>query len=159
MWRVRRAVLARAILALLGTSAMAGCRSAGVTASPRYFPAAIAPGRPAPPFSSAVRAGGLLVLAGQLGTDAAGRLVTGGIEAETRQALANVRAALERAGATMDDVVKCTAMLADVAELERMNREYVTHFRADRLPARSAFGAGGLALGARVELECWAATR
>jgi reactive intermediate/imine deaminase len=152
-------VLAGAASAVLGASAMAGCRPAGSLTPPRYFPSAAAPGGPALPFSGAVRAGGLLVLAGQLGTDATGRLVAGGIEAETRQALANVRAALERAGATMDDVVKCTAMLADVAELERMNRVYVAHFRVGRLPARSAFGASGLALGARVEIECWAAVR
>ena len=152
-------MLAGAASAVLGASAMAGCRPARSFTPPRYFPSAAAPGRPAPPFSGAVRAGGLLLLAGQLGTDATGRLVAGGVEAETRQALANVRATLERAGTTMDDVVKCTAMLADVAELERMNRAYVAHFRADRLPARSAFGASGLALGARVELECWAAVR
>jgi reactive intermediate/imine deaminase len=155
MRRVPRAVLVAAALALIGASAAAVRRPA----APRYFPAAVGPGRPAPPYSGAIRVGGLLVLAGQLGTDATGRLVAGGVEAETRQALANVRAALERAGATMNDVVKCTAMLADAAELPRMNRAYVAHFRADRLPARSAFGASGLALGARVELECWAAVR
>jgi reactive intermediate/imine deaminase len=104
-----------------------------------------------------VRAGGLLVLAGQLGTDTTGALVPGGIEAETRQALENVRATLARAGATADDVVRCAVMLADVADWEGMNRVYATFFRADRLPARSAFATGGLALGARVEIECWAA--
>lgn len=150
-------VLVGVVLGLLSLSPAAACRPAGVTTHPEYYPPTVAPGRPVPPFSGAVRAGGLLVLAGQLGTDSAGRLVPGGIEPETRQALANVRAALERAGATMDDVVKCTAMLADVAELERMSRVYVAHFRAGRLPARSAFGTGGLALGARIELECWAA--
>lgn len=121
-----------------------------------YFPVAAAPGQPALPFSSAVRVGGLLFLAGQIGTDSTGQLVGGGIEAETRQTLENIRAALARAGASMDQVVKCTAMLADMAEWDRMNRVYVTYFRADRLPARSAFGTSGLARGARVELECWA---
>jgi enamine deaminase RidA (YjgF/YER057c/UK114 family) len=103
--------------------------------------------------------GGLLVLAGQLGTDATGRLVPGGVEAETRQAMENVRATLARAGATPDDVVRCAVMLADAADWEAMNRVYATYFRADRLPARSAFATGGLALGARVEIECWAAVR
>jgi reactive intermediate/imine deaminase len=101
--------------------------------------------------------GDLLFLAGQIGTDSTGQLVPGGIEAETRQTFENIRAALARAGSSMDEVVKCTAMLADMSEWDRMNRIYVTYFRADRLPARSALGANGLARGARIELECWAA--
>jgi reactive intermediate/imine deaminase len=105
------------------------------------------------PFSAAVRVGDLLFLSGQLGTDSATNLVPGGIGPETRQAMENVRAVLARAGATMDDVVKCTAMLADLSEWPEMNAEYVKYFTA-QLPARSAFGASGLALGARVEIEC-----
>jgi reactive intermediate/imine deaminase len=151
------AVVVGPVLAALTLSAAAGCRRAA--ARLQYFPTPVAPGRPAPPFSQAVRAGGLLALAGQLGTDDAGRLVPGGVEAETRQALENVRAALARAGASMDDVVTCTVLLADVADRDRMSRVYATYFRAGRLPARTAFGTGGLALGARVEIECWAATR
>lgn len=111
------------------------------------------------PFSAAVRVGPTLYLSGQLGTDSTARVVPGGIVPETRRALENVRAILRRAGGTMDDVVKCTAMLADMSEWAAMNREYVTHFRKDRLPARSALGASGLALGARVEIECIAALR
>lgn len=123
----------------------------------QYFPVPQRPGQLSWPFSSAVRVGDMLFLAGQIGTDSTGTLVTGGIEAETRQTLENIKAALQRAGSSMDRVVKCTAMLADMGEWDRMNRVYVTYFRADRLPARSAFGANGLARGARVELECWAA--
>jgi 2-iminobutanoate/2-iminopropanoate deaminase len=107
------------------------------------------------PFSAAVRVGPMLYLSGQIGTDSTGRLVPGGIEAETRQTLENIRAVLEEAGSSMDRVVKCTAMLADISEWSAMNRVYVAYFR-NRLPARSAFGASGLALGARIELECWA---
>lgn len=134
----------------------AGCRPA---ASPivQYYPVPQAAGQRPWPFSSAVRVGDMLFLAGQIGTDSTGTLVPGGIEAETRQTLANIAAALARAGSSMDRVVKCTAMLADMGEWDRMNQVYVTWFRADRLPARSAFGANGLARGARVELECWAA--
>lgn len=134
----------------------AGCRPA---ASPivQYYPVPQQAGQRPWPFSSAVRVGDMLFLAGQIGTDSTGALVPGGIEAETRQTLANIAAALARAGSSMDRVVKCTAMLADMGEWDRMNRVYVTWFRADRLPARSAFGANGLARGARVELECWAA--
>ena len=145
-----------AVAIALAASVVCGCRSASPASSVQYYPVPTAPGQAPLPFSSAVRVGELLFLAGQIGTDSTGQLVAGGIEAETRQTLENVRAALSRAGASMDDVVKCTAMLAEMGEWDRMNRVYVTYFRADRLPARSAFGASGLARGARVELECWA---
>lgn len=105
------------------------------------------------PFSAAVRVDRTLYLSGQLGTDSSLRLVPGGIGPETRQTMENIRTVLARSGATLDDVVKCTAMLADMAEWGAMNREYVAYFPR-RLPARSAFGASGLALGARVEIEC-----
>jgi 2-iminobutanoate/2-iminopropanoate deaminase len=102
-----------------------------------------------------VRVGPMIYLSGQLGTDSTGRLVAGGIGPETVQALANVRALLAAQGSGMDRVVKCTAMLADMAEWPAMNVEYARQFPAG-FPARSAFGASGLALGARVELECMA---
>ena len=105
------------------------------------------------PFSEAVRVGSMLYLSGQMGTDGSGHLVPGGIEAETRQVLANVRAALERHGSSMDRVVKCLVMLADMREWPAMNAVYLEHFKVP-LPARSAFGASGLALGGRIEMEC-----
>jgi reactive intermediate/imine deaminase len=105
------------------------------------------------PFSEAVRVGSMLYLSGALGIDSTGGLVRGGIEAETRQALSNIRAVLERHGSSMDRVIKVTAMLADMDEWSAMNRIYVEHFPKN-LPARSAFGATGLALGGRIELEC-----
>ena len=149
--------------ALIATLALAACSPASRSPSAtrpdvRYHATPTAPGQAPLPFSSAVRVGDLLILSGQIGTDSTGRLVAGGIEAETRQTLDNIRAALARAGSSMDEVVKCTAMLADMGEWDRMNAVYVTYFRTDRLPARSAFGASGLARGARIELECWAAT-
>jgi reactive intermediate/imine deaminase len=97
----------------------------------------------------------MLYLSGQLGTDSTGRLVPGGIGPETRQALANIAAALVRQGLSLDQVVKCTVMLADIKDWSAMNEVYVTFFRSHR-PARSAFGTNGLALGARLELECMA---
>jgi 2-iminobutanoate/2-iminopropanoate deaminase len=108
------------------------------------------------PFSDAVRVGNLLFVSGQIG-NAPGTtvLVPGGIAAETRQSLENVRAILEAHGSSMDEVVKCTIMMADISEWAAMNEVYVTFF-GERLPARSALGANGLALGARVEIECWA---
>jgi 2-iminobutanoate/2-iminopropanoate deaminase len=114
------------------------------------------PTPPAGPFSRAVRVGELLFLAGQIGTDASGRLVPGGIEAETRQTMQNIRAELRRNGLEMDRVAKCTVFLVDMAEWPRMNAVYATYFPGPK-PARSAAGASGLALGARVEIECIAA--
>jgi reactive intermediate/imine deaminase len=98
----------------------------------------------------------MLYLSGQIGTDASFALVPGGIKAETRQTLDNVKRVLERSGSSMERVVKCTVMMADMSEWPAMNEIYATYFRQDRLPARSALGVSGLALGARVEIECWA---
>ena len=106
------------------------------------------------PFSAAVRVDNMLYLSGQMGTDGTTmRLVPGGIEAETRQTLANMKAILERHGSSLDHVVKCTVMMADMSEWPAMNAVYVEHFTL-HLPARSAFGASALALGGRVEIEC-----
>jgi reactive intermediate/imine deaminase len=118
----------------------------------RYTPVA---GDASLPFSASVQVGSMLYLSGQIGIDSSGRIVPGGIEAETRQALENIRAELERGGSSLDRVVKCTAMLADINDWATMNRVYVTFFPA-HLPARSAFGVNGVPLGARLELECWA---
>jgi 2-iminobutanoate/2-iminopropanoate deaminase len=106
------------------------------------------------PFSAAVRVGHLLYVSGQMGTDGTGtQLVAGGIEAETRRTLANIKAILERHGTSLDRVVKCTVMMADMKEWPAMNAVYIQHFPA-HLPARSAFGCSGLALDGRVEIEC-----
>ena len=121
------------------------------TSDIEYFPAS-GPGGMVLPFSDAVRVGNLLFLSGKLGTTADG-LAPGGIAGETRQAMENIRASLERHGSSMDQVVKCTVFLADMAEWAQMNEVYVTFF-GNNLPARSALGASGLALGARVEIEC-----
>jgi 2-iminobutanoate/2-iminopropanoate deaminase len=107
------------------------------------------------PFSAAVVVNGMVYLSGQLGTDSTGHVVQGGITAETKQALENIRALLAANGASMDDVVKCTAMLADMSEWGQMNEVYATYF-PHHFPARSAFGTTGLALGGRIELECFA---
>jgi 2-iminobutanoate/2-iminopropanoate deaminase len=114
-----------------------------------------APGEGHRPFSELVRVGRMLYLSGQLGTDSTGKVVSGGIQAETRQALENIKHVLETHGSSMDDVVKCTAMLADIKEWGAMNEVYVSYFPR-HLPARSAFATNGLALGGRIELECMA---
>lgn len=105
------------------------------------------------PLSEAVRVGRTLYLSGQLGIDGASKLVPGGIAAETRQALENIKAVLERYGSSLEHVVKVTIMLADIAEREELNKVYLTYFPQHQ-PARSAFGTSGLVLGARVEIEC-----
>lgn len=84
------------------------------------------------------------------------KVVPGGIKAETKQTMDNIKATLEKYGSSMDNVFKCTVMIADMSEWPLMNEVYVTYFKQDRLPARSAIGANGLALGAKVEIECLA---
>lgn len=109
------------------------------------------------PYSDAVRVGNILYLSGQIGEkpDYSG-LVPGGMEAETRQAMNNIVNILGLHGATMADVFKCTVMIVDMSKWGDFNKVYKTFFKAGQLPARSSFGANGLALGAQIEVECWA---
>ena len=108
------------------------------------------------PFSDAVRVGDMLYLSGRIGTVPGQGLPKGGIQPETRQTMENIKTVLERHGSSMDRVVKCTVMLADMAEWGAMNEVYGEFFPTNK-PARSAFGTSGLALGSRVEIECMAA--
>jgi reactive intermediate/imine deaminase len=111
------------------------------------------------PFSDAVRVGDMLYLSGKIGNIPGTRdLAEGGIAGETRQTLENIKATLEKYGSSMDEVVKCTVFLADIAEWAAMNEVYVTYFPVNP-PARSALGSSGLALNSRVEIECFAAMR
>jgi 2-iminobutanoate/2-iminopropanoate deaminase len=106
------------------------------------------------PFSEAVRIDNTLLLSGQIGVaPGTTRLVPGGIKAQARQAMDNIKGILEAHGYSMRDLVKCTVMLADMRQWAEFNEVYRTFF-TDRFPARSAFGANGLALGAQVEVEC-----
>jgi len=105
------------------------------------------------PFSSAVEADGWIYLAGELGTTPEAGLVPGGIEPETRQTMDNIKATVAANDLSWNNVVKCTVFLADIAEWPAFNEIYKTYFDGD-YPARSALGASGLALGARVEIEC-----
>ena len=117
-------------------------------------------GRPTRPFTPAVQVGDVIYLAGQIGTSASaqGGVVPGGIQAETRQTMDNIRDVLEKSGSSMAHVVKCTVFMADMAEWDAMNEVYTTFFPGNK-PARSALGANGLALNARVEIECIAKAR
>jgi reactive intermediate/imine deaminase len=133
---------------------LAGCRPATPAAQPKDEPVFLTPyGEPQYPFSPAVRVGEMLYLAGQIGTDSSGALVAGGIQPETKQTLDNIKDVLLKTGSSMERVVKCTVMMADMKEWPAMNEVYKTYFPLAK-PARSAFGATALALGARVEIEC-----
>ncbi len=110
------------------------------------------------PFSSAVRVGNTLYLSGNIGNIPGSiDLAEGGISGETRQTMENISTVLQEFGSSMDEVVKCTVFLADMAEWGAMNEVYKTYFKNP--PARSALGASGLALNARVEIECIAVTQ
>jgi 2-iminobutanoate/2-iminopropanoate deaminase len=105
------------------------------------------------PYSQAVRCGDLLYTAGQIGLDPqTGKLVAGGILAQTHQALANLRAILEAAGTSMARVVKTTVYLQDIQDFGAMNQVYAEFFPAEP-PARSAVQVAALPLGALVEIE------
>lgn len=119
-----------------------------------HFGAPALNGQPLP-FSNAVRVGDVLYLSGQLGIGRDGRLPEG-IEAQTRQTMENIGAILRSAGRGWNDVFHCTVMLDNIADWPAFNRVYVTYFTPGRLPARSALGADGLALGALIEVECQA---
>ena len=105
------------------------------------------------PFSAMVRVGDTLYLSGQLGTDAAGSLVDG-FQEQARQLMENIAESLVAIGLDMTAIVKATIMLDDMSRWEEFNEVYLSYFAADRLPARSAFGTSGLALGAHMEVEC-----
>ena len=105
------------------------------------------------PYSQAVRIGNLVYTAGQLGMDPkTGRLAEEGIEAQTRQALANLSAILEAAGTTVSNVIKTTIFLQDMGDFQAVNRVYAQFFPAAP-PARSTVQVAALPLGGQVEIE------
>ncbi len=110
--------------------------------------------KPVGPYTPMVRAGGWLVVSGQIGI-VDGKLVSGGLAAELRQAIANLETLLEGAGAGLDDVVKTTVFLRHMSDYDAMNEVYVECF-GDHRPARSAIGVSELPRGALVEVEAWA---
>jgi len=109
---------------------------------------------PIGPYTPILRAGDLLVVSGQLGLRD-GEMVSGGVEAETAQALANLAALLATEGAAMSDVIKTTVFLRHMRDFEIMNAAYVAAFGEHR-PARSAFAVAELPRVALVEIEAWA---
>ena len=136
--------IAAALMMVVASSASA--QSAGI----QYFPAG-----PGSPFSTATRVGDVVYLSGQIGVGPDGKLPEG-FEAQAKQTMENVGAGLKRVGLGWGDVFKCTVMIDNMADWPKFNTIYVPYFPAGKLPARSAFGADGLALGALLELECMA---
>ena len=111
------------------------------------------------PFSEATVVNGIIYLSGEIGTLPDGSLIAGGIVQETRQTLTNIKKKLEKIGGSMDDIFKCTCMLSDIKDWPLMSQEYKKFFNPNKLPARSAFAGSGLALGAKLEIECMAIKR
>ena len=157
----------RNIKSLVGAAAMIFALGVAADAQKKDQPKAAPTQAPTVEYSSAanpsartlsdfVRVGNILYLSGKLGTDSTGNLVAGGIGPETKQTMENIKAVLDKNGSSMDNVIKCTVMLADIKEWADMNTVYVTFFKKERLPARSALGVSGLVRSARVEIECMA---
>ncbi len=139
------------VAALLGSSAQAATLApVDYLNSGKVLPTGL-------PFSEAVRHGDTLYLSGQIGVVPGSlKIIPGGIKEEARQTMQNIKTSLEAHGYSMKQLVKCTVMLADMGDWPTFNEIYKTFF-AGNYPARSAFGANGLALGAKVEVECIAA--
>jgi 2-iminobutanoate/2-iminopropanoate deaminase len=111
------------------------------------------------PYAQAVVAGDLVFCAGQVGIDpATGKLVGGGIAAETARACDNLAAVLAAAGLGLPDVVKTTVYVVDLAEFATLNEVYGRYFPAPH-PARATVQVAALPAGARVEIEAIAARR
>jgi reactive intermediate/imine deaminase len=106
---------------------------------------------PAPPYSPVVVAGELVFTAGQVAMNRTGTIVDGGVAEQTEQVLRNVAACLAAAGCGMDDVVKTTVFLTDLADFPAFNEVYAQHFSSP-YPARSTVQVG-LAAGLLVEIE------
>lgn len=145
----------KVILAIASTVLMTSAATAAPTRAPLEHFSKPALNGQALPFSDAVRVGDTLYLSGQIGIAADGKLPEG-IEAQTKQAMDNVGAVLKRAGVGYDRIFHCTAFLSDMKNWPAFNKVYVGYFPAGQMPARSAFGANGLALGALLEIECQA---
>lgn len=137
-------------LAILGVSAMANAADPRPTVEYIGKPML---GEQRLPFSDAVRVGDTIYLSGEIGRKPDGTLPQG-IVAQARQTMDNIGAKLKAQDLGWGDVVKCTVMLDNMADWAAFNNVYVTYFTDGKFPARSAFGADGLALGALVEVEC-----
>ena len=157
----------RFLIAIATVMALYGCQDHEASISEKteadnsidiVFHSSHEPKKAAAPFSDAVEVGDLFFLSGQIGMDHSVReLVSGGIEAETRQALVNIKQVLAQHGMQLQDVVKVTVILADMDHFRAFNeiyRKYLPH-----KPARTTFAANGLAMDAQIEIEVVAVRR
>lgn len=152
---MRSIVLSLAIAAMLAAMGSALATPPTSPAEVRFFPRA-----DDRPFSSAVQVGDVLYLSGQIGAaEDEQSVVPGGLPAETRRMMELIGQTLDEHDLTYADLFKCTVMLADMQDWPAFNKIYASYFEPDHYPARSAMGVAGLALGARVEMECWAYAR
>ncbi len=109
---------------------------------------------PIGPYNQAVKSGHLLYTSGQIPIDpTTGEMVSGGIREQAIQVLENLKAVLEAAGSTLDDVIKTTVFLADMADFPELNTLYAEYFGEDNAPARSTVQVAALPKGALVEIE------
>ena len=112
----------------------------------KHAPAAIGP------YSQAIRAGATVYLSGQIGLDPATGTLVEGLEAQAHQVLKNLRAVAQAAGGELDDIVKVTLLLADLADFAKANEIMAAYFR-EPYPARATYQVAGLPRGARIEIE------
>ncbi len=110
------------------------------------------------PYSQAVKAGDLIITAGQMGMDLSGKMLETGIEDETKQTLENLKAILEAAGSSLGEVIKTTVFITDMNNYAKMNGIYSQYF-TEGFPARSTVEVSALAKGAKVEIEAIAMRR
>jgi len=145
-------------LILLGIIFLASCTNNTVTDNTIIFHKTHEPKKENAPFSDIVQVGDLYFLSGQVGMNQTTRtLVEGGITEETTQVLENIKAVLQHHDMDMDNVVKCTVILADIHDFSAFNEVYKKYF--PKKPARTTFAAKGLAVGAKIEIECIAAKK
>jgi reactive intermediate/imine deaminase len=142
-------LVAVAVVACTTAKPASATNPAPATKTSPVLPEFVVANRANSPFSPVVRVGNLLFVSGQIGVDSA----SGGIAGETTSTMNKIGALLRQAGSTLDRVAKCTVMLADMKDWNAMNEAY-NKFFPQRRPARSSFGATGLAQNARVEIEC-----
>ena len=146
--KIRHVLRSIAVSALLASGLAAGDSSPEYLNSGTVLPTNL-------PFSEVVVVGDMLLLSGQIGNlPGTLTLAEGGIEGETRQVMENIKTSLDAHGYSLSNLVKCTVMLADIKEWGAFNDVYKTYFEPGRFTARAAFGANGLAVGAKVEVDC-----